>query len=250
MAHEHLDVNSDQVNNLAEPYQYAAGDFSNLSGRVDEMWSRYRSAWGDDSIGAQVAPSFEQGFEYLRGTAKALHQTLTFYSDGLSQTGKVYGESEENAAEGGRKLDVAFSGLETPTFRAADVADDGSTLYEAGELREGRLLQPEEGVRRMERLAPEQPGEPRHQVMRAARLEERHALQPMRAERVEAPHELLPMRAERLERRQAIPEGAVIDTSIPPDDYGPWYRLPDGTILAHPARIAAARESPVTPRET
>jgi hypothetical protein len=305
MAHENLDVNSDQVNNLAEPYQYAASDFSNLSGRIDEIWARYKDAWGHDSIGAAVAPSFEQGFQYLQGSAKALHETMHYYSDGLSRSGKVYGESEENAAEGGRQLDSAFQQIQTPSFTMPAETSSG-TPFKTARRMEGERLEPleseEEGTPRMrlasrsvrpeeaaegrfvaddmpagkvfmrserrvaEPLEDSQRGEPLQPLMRAERVEgqllqprELDEAQPlMRAERVEAQPAQPLMRAETVEgrllqpaeytaARPAIPAGAVIDPSIPPDSYGPCYRLPDGSILAHPAESARI---PVTPTDS
>jgi uncharacterized protein YukE len=212
MVHDNLDVNPDSVSDLAEPYQYAAGDFNDLSGQIDQMWSRYQNAWGHDSIGAQVAPAFEQGFAYLRASAKAFHETLNFYSDGLTRSGKVYGESETNAAEGGRQLDVAFSQIQPPTLRTPGEP----ARFEVAHRVEARLL-------------PEEPGEKvflRSEHRLAEPLTEGTLLEGREMSRL-AP---------------AIPAGAVIDPSIPPDDYGPWYRLPDGTILAHPARQAIAAE--------
>jgi hypothetical protein len=275
MVHENLDVNSDQVNNLAEPYQYAATDFHNLSGRIDEIWSRYKDAWGHDSIGAQVAPAFEQGFQYLQGSAKALHETLNYYSVGLSQSGKVYGESEDNAAEGGQKLDSAFSQLETPAFRTPGETSSPTAFKTARRLAvEGEQLEPEEegtprarmaarSVRREAlpkgRLADDgTPETPSGEVFLSARhvAEPLAPLQPlMQAERVEAP---LLQPGERVEAgllqpaeytpaMPAIPAGAVIDPSIPPDAYGPWYRLPDGSVIAHPAESARI---PVTPTDS
>ena len=217
MVHDNLDVNPDSVSGLAEPYSYAAGDFQNLSSRIEEMWSRYQNAWGHDSIGEQVAPAFQQGFDYLRASAKGFHETLNFYSDGLTRSGKVYSESETNAAEGGRKLDVAFSQIEPPTLRTPGEP----ARFEAARRVEGRLL-------------PEEPGE--KVFMRS----EHRLAEPVRDEMPSERREL-----SRVERGvPAIPAGAVIDPTIPPDDYGPWYRLPDGSILAHPAlraRIAAER---------
>lgn len=263
MVHENLDVNSDQVTNLAEPYQYAAGGFRDLSSRIDEIAARYRDAWGHDSIGAQVAPAFEQGFQYLQGSAKALHQTLSFYSDGLGQSGKVYGESEDNAAEGGRQLDSAFSQLQTPTFRTPeDPSSPGTPFKTARRFAVEDEAEPEESTPRLlmrsERRVAE-PLEPAVPLQRAeeptrflaAERVEGEPLQPlMRGERIaEEPAQPL-MRAERIEAQPAqpaVPEGAVIDPSIPPDAYGPWYRLPDGTVLAHPTESARI---PVTPTDT
>jgi hypothetical protein len=81
-------------------------------------------------------------------------------------------------------------------------------------------------------------------LMRAETVEGR-LLEPR--ERVEA-QPLQP--AEYTPARPAIPAGAVIDPSIPPDSYGPWYRLPDGSILAHPALRAESARIPVTPTDS
>jgi len=307
MVHENLDVNSDQVNNLAEPYQYAASDFHNLSGRIDEIWSRYKDAWGHDSIGAQVAPSFEEGFKYLQGSAKALHETLNYYSVGLSQSGKVYGESEDNAAEGGQKLGNAFSELETPSFRmpaetsspapfktARRMAVEGEELEPAeeatprlrlasrsvkpGELVEGRMLAEDKPAMKSGRVFmrsehraadPLEPAEPRQPLMLGRRVEadpmlrgEEVPAQPLMLGREVNAQPLIP--AQRVEARllqpaeytpaipamPAIPAGAVIDPSIPADAYGPWYRLPDGSILAHPALPAESPRIAVTPTDS
>jgi len=231
MAHDNLDVNPDSVSGLAEPYQYAAGSFNDLSGQIEQMWSRYQNAWGHDSIGEQVAPAFQQGFDYLRASAKGFHETLNFYSDGLTRSGKVYTESETNAAEGGSKLNVAFSQIQPPTLRTP-----GEPVhYEAAQRVEARLL-PEEPGEKVFLRSEHRVAEPSTEGKVFMRSEHRLA---------EPVHEGTPLERREFSRLEpTIPAGAVIDTSIPPDEYGPWYRLPDGTILAHPAlraRIAAER---------
>ena len=42
--------------------------------------------------------------------------------------------------------------------------------------------------------------------------------------------------------------GAVVDPSIPSDDWGPWYRYPDGKSVPHPSVSTTALAADEPPR--
>jgi uncharacterized protein YukE len=101
---DYLYADPDGIDKVAMPYNEAATNFQVLSGRLDELRSRYSNAWGNDSTGDQVRPQVEAALKQMQQQVDALGKALGMYHDGLKGTSKAYREADSAAGDAGRQF--------------------------------------------------------------------------------------------------------------------------------------------------
>ncbi|BCY13397.1 hypothetical protein [Actinoplanes sp. L3-i22] len=97
MSDEPLYVDPERLAAHARPYESASHDWARLKSRVTDIRARYAGVWGDDDLGRQFGPSFTEGLDSVEGRVNVVSTTLGYYSEGLVENGKIYGEAREDA---------------------------------------------------------------------------------------------------------------------------------------------------------
>ena len=214
---EDLYADPEGIRNRSKPYAVAAQDWENLKTYVNGIRTRYHGAWGDDDLGNKFGPNFAEGMESIELGVGNLGETLLYYSEGLVESGQIYGDARDDADEATRAwlLETDQLGHEAPKWATQQqplveaqqpvlqraVRAQG-VLLQPGEVTEGQVFrrsvnpneqtegEPARPAFRMRALAlraePGEPLQPLQPMMASRRLalaEEQPALQPMFASR-------------------------------------------------------------------
>lgn len=231
---EPLYVDPEAVTYQARPYTAAAAEWLALQATIAGIGLRYASAWGDDDLGQQFGPQFTQGLYQVEEGVTIIGDTLTYYGDGLTETGQIYGEARDEADETSHQylVTVETTGEPAPTLPAAPVLPAGPLAF--GVRIEGERLTPgEEGplvARRAERGRLLTPLEPEEGVKTPLKPLTLHAKAVRPAERLEGDAtEPVPLQPARLLPR------ALAGVNPPPGEYwsdGYWLYTPGGAFIA------------------
>ena len=96
---QYLYANPDGIRKVAMPYNEAAARFTELSGQLEELRSRYRDCWGNDDGGKQMRPQIEKALISMQTQVDQLGKALGMYSDGLIGTAKSYDDANNAATD-------------------------------------------------------------------------------------------------------------------------------------------------------
>ncbi|MFI5492923.1 hypothetical protein [Actinoplanes sp. NPDC051859] len=270
----HFYVDPEDLRGQAKPYHHAAKTFARLRQRIVDMETTYGGAYGSDDLGEKFTPQFRYVMGYLSDGVDGMEEALTYNAEGLLDVGETFAVAEDEGVQLGYRLGEEIpqvgpggNGDGPREYRRAYAVEGRkllpgeqapvlhSKVVRARIAEEGEVLEP----RVWRAVAPmdETDGE-RPTFFRSAKLGVEPGTLPQ-GERIEGQQPLAFARAERLlvgepviarSEQDAQPgqpyfvdvdnpifvpqPGAVVDPSIPEDDFGPWYVNPDGTVTPHP----------------
>jgi hypothetical protein len=101
-------VSPEGVTRVGNAYQQQIALYESHLHRLESLRQRYRSAWGDDSMGKQFQEQFDPLIDTLRDMITGVIGTLEFTAKGLRTGGESYQRADEDASTGSRKLNVEF----------------------------------------------------------------------------------------------------------------------------------------------
>jgi hypothetical protein len=119
-------VSPEGVNRVGNAYQQQIALYESHLHRLESLRERYRSAWGDDSMGKQFQEQFDPLIDTLRDMITGVIGTLEFTAKGLRTGGESYQRADEDASTGSRKLNVEF-GQALSLTEPTEPVEDGET---------------------------------------------------------------------------------------------------------------------------
>lgn len=121
-------VSPEGVSRVGNAYQQQIALYESHLHRLESLRQRYRSAWGDDSMGKQFQEQFDPLIDTLRDMITGVIGTLEFTAKGLRTGGESYQRADEDASTGSRKLNVEFGQALSLTQPAKPVEDGEEPL--------------------------------------------------------------------------------------------------------------------------
>ncbi|BCJ35631.1 hypothetical protein Athai_31340 [Actinocatenispora thailandica] len=250
-------VNPEGVTKVGNAYQQQIALYETHLHRLESLRERYRSAWGDDSMGKQFQEQFDPLIDTLKGMITGVIGTLEFTAKGLRTAGESYRRADEDAATGSRKLNAEFSRALVPSDPPASIEGSEAEKVRLADRVELTPLRKTESVPASWRAA-----EPPHALeARRAELRSReHVVRREQGETIEGTvhpleptvsfrrdrESLLPLRATRstvFVRNTRAPEGeSVLGREPSRLRYG--VRIPERPVLALRPGVLLSREAP------
>jgi hypothetical protein len=110
-----LYVNPEALQGLAGPYYSAGENYQHIGESYNALLPDFQEGFGKDDTGTRFYQQFIQAATELGLRVKNLEDAMTYCGEGLTQTGEIYGEAEDNAEQTAYELNANIGEPLTPT---------------------------------------------------------------------------------------------------------------------------------------